>query len=301
MGFLDELFGIEAPPPAPTFDAGKSAQEYTRAMADPDLQEALLGAETTYRPRYQDIKQMLRARAVDPTSDVFARLAGRGYETARGLTERQATDDVRMLQRMGPQYAAAARAADPFMQARVEQANLMADQAYEDTQLQDLSPEMRRRADQSNAEAFFARGRGEDNAAIASQAMGREDYLRQIRNQNRQVAQGLGGYAANLNRATAPDVFSTILDRNPAALQRAAGQQGIVYGSAALTNPSFINPDAGVNLGMADASRLGEYGANVYGANTAAKAGLGAGFMSMMGSGMRAAAPGGGGGGGGGG
>jgi hypothetical protein len=284
MGLLDKLFGIKKPPPLPEFSAEKSARSYVDAMADPGLQSNLIDTEKTYRPEYQDINLMLADRAVDPTADILSQVAGRGYETARDLSRRQTAGDIETLQDMGGRYTEAVRGADPFMAARVQQANQLAEQAYLDAQMTDLSPEMRRRADQSSLEALIGRGRGMDNVALASQAMGREDYLRQIRNQNRQQAQSLGGYAANLNQASAPDVFSTLLQRDPAALQAARQQQGLAYGSAAQSTPYFINPDAGVNLGMADASRRAEYMANTYGSQMAAKSGIASGVMGMVGN-----------------
>ena len=284
MGLFDKLFGIKKPPPLPQFDPLKSATSYAESMADPGLQETLLGAERTYRPQYQDINLMLGQRAVDPTADILAQVAGRGYATARGLSERQAADDVRRLQQMGPAYTEAVRGAAPFMAARVQQANQLADQAWQAAQATELTPEQRRRADQSTLEALIGTGRGMDNAAIASQAMGREDYLRQIRNQNLRQAQAMGGYASSLNRATAPDPFQTLIARDPTALQAARQQQGLAYGSGAQSMPSFINPDAGVNLGMADASRRAEYMANTYGSQMAAKSGIASGLMGMAGS-----------------
>ena len=285
MGLFDKLFGTDKkPPPLPDFDPGQSARSYAEAMADPGLQSILLNAENIYRPQYQDTNFMLARRGVDPTADILAQVAGRGYETARGLSERQADDDVRRLQEAGPGYTEAVRGADPFMAARVQQANQLADQAWQEAQATELSPEQRRRADQSTLEALIGQGRGMDNAAIASQAMGREDYLRQIRNQNRRQAQALGGYASSLNRMTAPDVFQTLLQRDPAALQMARQQQGLAYGSGAQAMPSFINPDAGVNLGMAEAARRAQYQANTYGSQMAAKAGIASGLMGMVGS-----------------
>ena len=56
---------------------------------------------------------------------------------------------------------------------------------------------MRRRATQSAREGLVARGRDMDNVGIAAEAMSREDYLRDIINQNRSQASALGGYASS--------------------------------------------------------------------------------------------------------
>ena len=63
--------------------------------------------------------------------------------------------------------------------------------------------------------------------------------------------------------------------------------------------PSFINPDAGVNLGMAEAARRAQYQANTYGSHMAAKGGIASGLLGMVG-GLAGGAMGGMGGGGGG-
>ena len=122
------------------------------------------------------------------------------------MAERQAGSDISLLNRFGADMTQAYRSSDPLMQARVEQANQLADQAFQDAQIQDLSPEMRRRATQSARESLVARGRDMDNAAIAAEAMSREDYLRDILRENTARAQGLrAAYASNLNRTTGID------------------------------------------------------------------------------------------------
>jgi hypothetical protein len=176
----------------------------------------------------------------------------------------------------------AVRSSDPLMQARVEQANQLADQAFQEAQMQDLSPEMRRRATQSARESLVARGRDMDNAAIAAEAMSREDYLRDILRENRQQAQSLGGFASNLNRATSAD---------PLMMLRGGGdytQQG--YGARAALfgipqeQSTRINPDAGVNIGLQDTANRANYLANTYAAREQAAGGMAGGLLSGLGS-----------------
>ena len=121
-----------------------------------------------------------------------------------------------------------------------------------------------------------------DNAAIAAEAMSREDYLRDILRENRQQAQSLGGYASGLNRATSVD---------PLMMARGGGnftQQGYGERAALFGMPqeqiTRINPDAGVNIGMQDAANRANYLANTYAARESAAAGMASGFMQAVGS-----------------
>lgn len=281
--FLNKLFGGgKKPPPMPKFDVGKSAREYVSAMADPALQGKLLETRQTYDPQYQDLQLSLAQRAADPMAQLAEQQAMRAQEFGGQMAERQAGTDISLMNRFGADMTQAVRSSDPLMQARVEQANQLADQAFQEAQMQDLSPEMRRRATQSARESLVARGRDMDNAAIAAEAMSREDYLRDILRENRQQAQSLGGFASNLNRATSAD---------PLMMLRGGGdytQQG--YGARAALfgipqeQSTRINPDAGVNIGLQDTANRANYLANTYAAREQAAGGMASGLMGAAGS-----------------
>jgi hypothetical protein len=291
--FLQKLFGGgKAPPPMPKFDAGKSASEYVRAMSSPEIQGQLLQTRQTYDPQYQDLQFSLARRAADPMADLAEREARRAQEFGAQMAERQAGSDISMLNRFGADLNQAARASDPLMQARVEQANQLAEQAFQDAQIQDLSPEMRRRATQSARESLVARGRDMDNAAIAAEAMSREDYLRDILRENTARAQGLGSYASNLNRATGVDPLS-MLRGGSGFTQQGYGARAALFGLPQ-EQVTRINPDAGVNIGLQDTANRANYLANTYAAREQAAAGMASGLMDMIGQ-IGAAAVGGGG------
>jgi hypothetical protein len=121
-----------------------------------------------------------------------------------------------------------------------------------------------------------------DNAAIAAEAMSREDYLRDILRENRQQAQSLGGFASNLNRATSVD---------PLMMARGGGnytQQGYGARAALFGIPqeqvTRINPDAGVNIGMQAYANRANAMANAYAADKAADASLTSGLLGFAGS-----------------
>jgi hypothetical protein len=125
-------FSVAAPPPAPApVDPGKSALDYINAMADPALQEKLLGAEQQFRPQYtqlnlQEMEQYLRgvggqAGAIDILSQVTPKLVD-AQETADRL---QRDADIRALQAQSAGYRSAIEKANPELFAALKTAGEM--------------------------------------------------------------------------------------------------------------------------------------------------------------------------------
>ena len=290
--FLQKLFGGgKAPPPLPEFNVGKSARDYVGAMADSGLQEQLLEVRQRYDPQYQDLQMGLAKRAADPMASLAESNAMRSQDFGARMAERQAGSDISMLGRFGADLNQAYRASDPLIYANNNIANQLADQAFNEAQMTDLSPEMRRRATQSAREGLVARGRGMDNAGIAAEAMSREDYLRDIIGQNRQQAQSLGSYASNLNRQTSVDPMAMLRGGQNYTAQ-GFGERSALFGLPQ-ESATRINPDAGVNIGMQAYANRANYNASNYAAREAGASGAAQGFASMLGS-IGAAAAGGG-------
>ena len=281
--FLAKLFGGgKKPPPMPEFNVGKSARDYVDAMSSPEIQGKLLQTRQTYDPMYQDLKISLDQRAADPMASLAEQEAMRAQDFGAEMAERQAVSDISFMNQFGADINQARRASDPLMQARLDQMNKVADDAFQESQMQDLSPEMRRRATQSAREGLVARGRGMDNAAIAAEAMSREDYLRDIVNQARGQVQSLGTTAGNFNRATAIDPL--MMARGGSNFtQQGYGARAALFGLPQ-EESTRINPDAGVNIGLQDNANRANYLANTYAAREQAAAGMASGFMQALGS-----------------
>jgi len=281
--FLQKLFGGgKAPPPLPEFNVGKSARDYVGAMADSGLQDQLLGVRQKYDPQYQDLQMGLAKRAADPMADLAESNAMRSQDFGARMAERQAGSDISMINRFGADMNEAYRASDPLMQARTQQANQLADQAFNEAQMTDLSPEMRRRATQSAREGLVARGRGMDNAGIAAEAMSREDYLRKIIGENRDDAMKFGGYASNLNRQTAVDPMA-ILRGGQNYTAQGFGERSALFGLPQ-ESATRINPDAGVNIGMQGYANKANYDAANYAARENAASGMAQGLFGAIGT-----------------
>lgn len=279
--FIDKIFGLDEDAPAyQKMDMGQSAIDYVDAMSNAGLQNKMLGLRETYDPLYQDLQLDLADRAMDPMASMAERSALRQQDFGNRMADRQASSDIGMINRYGSDFQDAYRSSDPLMQARVQQANQLAEQAFQDAQMTDLSPEMRRRATQSARETLAATGRSFDNAGIAAEAMSREDYLRDILRQNRQDFQNYNQNAANLNQATRVDPLR-LLRGGDEYSQRGYGERAAMFGIPQ-ESVTRINPDAGVNIGMMENANLNNYNAANYGARMQAKAGMMQGLSSML-------------------
>jgi hypothetical protein len=280
--FIQKLFGGGKDAPAlGKFDAGQSARDYVNAMSDPALQNKLLQNRQRYDPQYQDLQLSLARRAADPMAQLAEDQAMRSQEFGSKMAERQAGSDISLINRFGSDMTQAIRSSDPLMQARVEQANQMANDAFRESQMTDLSPEMRRRATQSAREGLVSRGREMDNAGIAAEAMSREDYLRDVIGNSRNQAQSLGGYASNLNQATSYNP-RMLTGGGQNSIQQGYGQRAAMFGIPQ-EQVTRINPDAGVNIGMQEYSNRANYLANTYAAKEQAASGMASGLFTGAG------------------
>ena len=266
----------------PDFNAGTAAQEYVAAMADPALQQTMLHNRQAYDPQYQDLQMSLAERAADPMAALAEREAMRAQDFGRTMAERDATSNIEFLNQFGADINQARRASDPLMQARLDQMNKVADDAFQESQMQDLSPEMRRRADQTTLEALAPRGRGQDNTSIAAMAMSREDYLRDIVNQARGQVQSLGTTAGNFNRATGMDPLMMTRGGSDYT-QQGYGARAALFGMPQ-EQVTRINPDAGVNIGMQEYANKAQFDQANYAAQEQAAAGMASGLLGFAGA-----------------
>jgi hypothetical protein len=276
-----DFFKGEEAPELKDFDFGKSAREYIDAMADPSLQDKLLQIRQTYDPQYQDLRLNLARRAADPMAQLTEDAAMRSQDFGARMAERQAESDISMMGRFGADMNEAYRASDPLMQTRTQQANMLADQAFNEAQMTDLSPEQRRRATQSAREGLVARGRGMDNAGIAAEAMSREDYLRKIIGESRDDAMKFGGYASNLNRQTSVDPLAMLRGGSNYTAQ-GFGERSALFGMPQ-ESATRINPDAGVNIGMQGYANRANFDQANYAAQEQARTAMITGLMNMIG------------------
>jgi hypothetical protein len=281
MDLNDSLFGTDVPAPEyQDFNVGQAANDYVDAMTDRGMQDKMLNLRREYDPQYQDLQMSLAQRAMDPMADMAERSALRQQDFGNRMADRQASSDIGLINQYGQQFQDAYRSSDPLMQARMNQQNQLADQMFAGTQMNELSPEMRRRATQSARETLAATGRSSDNAGIAAEAMSREDYLRNILRENRADFQNANMNAANMNQSTRVDPMRLLRGGGEYA-QGGYGERAAMFGIPQ-ESVTRINPDAGVNIGMQEHANKMNYQAQKYAADMQAKSGKASGFMDVL-------------------
>jgi hypothetical protein len=123
---------MPTPPPAPQpIDPGKSALDFTRAMADPVLQGQILAAEQMYRPQYtqlelNDINTFLQGSGGQmgllDIQDLSSRRAG---GIGQELTSMQRAADIADVEALGGRASAAFLAANPELASALNQAEAL--------------------------------------------------------------------------------------------------------------------------------------------------------------------------------
>ena len=129
--FLQRLFGgWKAPPPMPKLDVGRSgATDYVEAMsALANLEGQLLATRQRYDPQYQEQLGSC-SQAADPMADLAEQQGRWAQEFGGQMAERQAEVIYLYLIALDADMTQAARASDLLMQAALEQANQLAEQA----------------------------------------------------------------------------------------------------------------------------------------------------------------------------
>ena len=193
-----------------------------------------------------------------------------------GITQRSEEDlqraaDVGALEQYAPQVVEAYREADPYSTGLAESQTAMAQDLYQ--RAQGLNPEQQRLADQAALQMSQRAGRIGDQSSVASQILGREQYLSGLRGE----AAGMGQQAFGMNRVMAGDPMMAILGRGNNA---AAGGAGLLSSAQGLsTGPQLFDPNAGINYGMQNQANM----MGLQGAQAQAGAARSAGMSGMFG------------------
>lgn len=241
-------------------DPGKAMGEYMfgkgfgnfQGVTDPRLQEKIISAEETYRPRYTalelaDIGTMARGTADTPgLFDLLSESSERAGELQTEQLQKQREADVAALQEFSPQIVEAYRTADPYS---TEMAELQSDQARElyGQAASPLSPERRRLAEQAARAGSLARGRIGDESSVAQEILGREQFKSFLRGEARQAGQ----LAFGENRALAGDIGSVLLGRPSQSIGLGGGILGQAQqGAAGQMGPQLFDPNVGINMAL---------------------------------------------------
>ncbi|MBT8449770.1 MAG: hypothetical protein KJO69_08775 [Gammaproteobacteria bacterium] len=279
-----------SPPPPQQIDPGKAQGEYLfgkgfgnyQGVTDQRLQDKILAAEATNRPKYTalelaDINTM--AYGTDEQGgliDLQKSLSQESGELQREQLQLQRESDVQALQEFAPQVVESYREADPYSTEMADLASQQAKTLYAEGE-GELSPERRRMAEQAARQGSLARGREMDSSGIAGELLGREQVRSQLRNEARMA----GGQAFGMNRSMAGDLGSTILGRPSQSIGLGGQMLGMAQqGAAGPMGPQLFDPNAGINMALQHQQNMTNYS----GAMAQASASKGAGTMGMLGS-----------------
>lgn len=238
--------GGDAPPPVQT-DPGKALLKYLKGL-EKGLPQ-LVSMEGEYRGQFGDLN------IADQQQYLNALLGMGSQANAAASGELQAARAAELANMRGNtgDVLSLLGGINPAGQQAAQNATTLANQAYARTQ-GPLSFQEARASDQAAREAFGARGRINDNASVSSEVLGREDVMAA----RRAEASSLGSLAAQLN-AQYTDPALSILMGTPASTALGRDYVTQAQGIIGQNQPQFINPDAGINMGMQQASNLNAY------------------------------------------
>lgn len=287
----DQLYGLEAGRVNPEIEMVKSEIAKYRQLAAESRTKMGQTKRKVKRKHFNDEQQALAKLAeaqrklsalpktIDTATPGMFELSRAAAEEA-GITQRSEEDlqraaDVGALEQYAPQVVEAYREADPYSTGLAESQTAMAQDLYQ--RAQGLNPEQQRLADQQALQMSQRVGRIGDESSVASQILGRENYLSGLRSE----ATGAGARAFDMNRIMAGDPMMAILGRGNNA---AAGGAGLLSSAQGLrTGPALFDPNAGVNYGMQNqANMMGLQGAQAQ-AGAARSAGM-SGMFGQIGS-----------------
>ena len=247
--------------------AGLSAEQIDAALQQELMLQQQLGAQALQQAggftTAQDANQ-LRA------------LTSAGQLTAQDLAQRQAALQAAgglESQRIAQGLQATGLAGD------IQQRGFTQDIAAQQAQLQQLA------GGAQLAQQLY--GQDVSKQQMLAGLLGQQESLARARAQEEmaQTGQGMAALqqAMGMSKAITPDIgafFGRPVSQGPGLSVLSAGQQQAMYG----TTPQAVNPDAGVNLAMAQAKNQTALDAAAMSATGQAKAGMMSGFGNILGS-----------------
>lgn len=250
-------------------------------VLSPEVQEAMLSAESQYGPQWQQLDMDLQNEAMFGDNGILSQIRQAAPEFAdieSDIFSRRRAGDISDLEQYGGRAVAAARESDPERLRLIQQQQGVVDDLF--ARAQGVTPQQGRMAQQSAREAFGARGREMDNSAIFTEGLGREEFMRQNR------AEAMMG-AAQLfpqYQQSGADIGMSILGRSSGALPfaTAIGQQAMGMGSN--LGPNLFNPDAAINLAQQQNANQNQFNQSAYGSQMARSGAIGGGLFRGLGS-----------------
>lgn len=233
--------------PMPQLTPKQSLMSYLKGL-DKGL-PMLMGMEQTYRPQFGELNQNDQSQYLDFLLGLGGKVNTAGADQLQSSRQKEYAN---MLGNAGSVLGILG-GIDPAGKRQAEQATALADNAY-NRAMGPLSFQDKRSTDQQSRELFGARGRVNDNVSVMSELLGRES----VKRDQREEAAALGSQAFALNQAYTSPAMSLLLGV-PAGMS--LGQDYLNRSASAIgaNTPQFINPDAGMNMGLQQNANIASY------------------------------------------
>ena len=250
-------------------DIRKYVSGYQKALPD------VINAETEYRPQFMglnlgDVNTFMQGTGDQMGIFGLGRLAQQESGQNLALARQQ---DLESMMGMAPQFRSFAQTLSPESQAQVDAAQAEAARATQSAR--QLSAQDKRSADQAARESYASRGRLMGNEAVASEILNRENVMAGKRAEAAQARGNAFGMAQDFY--TRPGFG--VLGSAPLSYQAGQQQLGMGLGAIGSATPQMINPDVGVNVGMAQRTNQ----VNAAAAGAQAQAAWSSGIMGGLG------------------
>lgn len=237
--------GGDAPAPVVN-DPGKNLLKYLAGL-DKGLPQ-LATMEGTYRPQFGQLN-------INDQQQYLNALMGMGG-TAAGTSQQQIdaarTGEFASMAGNTGNVMSILGGIDPQGRQLAQQAGQMGiDQM---NAARSLNPQEQRMADQTARESFGARGRLNDNASVAAEILGRTEVLDEKKRRALEMAQS----SMSMTQGYSSPALGMLMG-TPASVALGRDYVSSAAGIIGQNQPQFINPDAGINMGMQNTANLNSY------------------------------------------
>ena len=263
---------LKAPkmPKAPKVDIAKDIGQYVEGMNK--ALPSIVGGEAQYRPQFQGLNLGDMNNFINGTGGQMGLIGqgGQAMGAAQGqLATARGAEFANMDGNTGAMRGLLGNLS-PEGAAQVARSSHAADQAYQSSY--GMTGQEARSSDQLARESFAARGRINDNGAVAAELLGRDDVLAR----KRQEAAALGQNSFGQSEAFYSQPGLQMLGGTPASMGMGQSYLGMGMGAIGQGTPQLYDTGVALNLGAMQRQ-------NIFGQNAAQYAGQVSQRVGMMG------------------
>lgn len=236
----------------------------------------IIGGEEKYRPKFQGLNLGDMNAFINGTGGQQGLIGagGQAQTAAQGQLNAGRAGEFANMQSNTGNLRGILDSMSPEAAGMVARSNHAAEQAYQSSQ--GMTGQEMRSSDQLARESFAARGRINDNGAVASELLGRDDVMERKRREA--MMQGQNAYGQSQAFYSQPGL--QMLGATPASMGLGQSYLGMGMGAIGQGTPQLYDTGAALNQGAMN--RQNQFNASA--ANYAASSAQRAGTMGMIGN-----------------